>query len=105
MGERYKVPTFTFGSPEESWLEGGPYTWATGMQFNYDMMATDVINMWDKVDTNKKVGFVLDTDVDGTVARELYTRLLADRGYEVFDPGPYTVGTTDFTGLISVERR
>ncbi|MDR1572048.1 MAG: ABC transporter substrate-binding protein [Clostridiales Family XIII bacterium] len=101
VGERYEVPVFTFGAPEESWLEGGPYNWATGMQFNYDMLCTDVINMWDKLDTNKKVGFVLDTDVDGTTGREVYTRLLAGTDYEIFDPGAYTIGTTDFTGLIS----
>ncbi|MDR2296158.1 MAG: ABC transporter substrate-binding protein [Clostridiales Family XIII bacterium] len=101
VGERYGIPTFTFGSPEESWLEGGPYEWSMGMQFNYDMLCTDVINMWDKLDTNKKVGFVFDTDVDGTVGREAYTRLLKDTGYEIFDPGAYTIGTNDFTGMIS----
>ncbi len=101
VGERYQIPTFTFGAPEESWLEGGPYEWATGMQFNYDLMAIDVLNMWNKVDTNKKIGFVFDTDVDGTVGRDVYTRLVEGTDYEVFDPGPYTIGTTDFTSLIS----
>jgi branched-chain amino acid transport system substrate-binding protein len=101
VGERYSVPTFTFGSPEESWLEGGPYEWSMGMQFNYDKLCTDVINMWNKLDTNKKVGFVFDTDVDGTVGRETYTRLLEGTGYEIFDPGAYTIGTNDFTGMIS----
>ena len=33
VGERYETPVFTFGAPEESWLEGGPYNWATGMHF------------------------------------------------------------------------
>ncbi|MDR1027897.1 MAG: ABC transporter substrate-binding protein [Clostridiales Family XIII bacterium] len=101
VGERYEIPTFTFGAPEESWLEGGPYHWATGMHFNYDMLCTDVINMWDKLDTNKKVGFVFDTDVDGTTGREIYTELLDGTGYEIFDPGAYTIGSTDFTGMIS----
>jgi branched-chain amino acid transport system substrate-binding protein len=101
VAERYEVPTFTFGAPEESWLEGGPYHWATGMQFNYDLLCTDVVNMWNKLDTNKKVGFVFDTDVDGTTGREVYTKLLDGTDYEIFDPGAYTIGTTDFTGLIS----
>lgn len=101
VGERYQVPTFVFGAPEESWLEGGPYEWSTGMNFNYDLMADDVLNMWNKLDTNKKVGYVFDTDVDGTVGREMYNNVLEGTDYEVFDPGPYTVGTTDFTSLIS----
>lgn len=104
VGERYKLPTFTFGAPEESWLEGasgGGYEWATGMQFNYDLMAIDVLRMWDKLDTNKKVGYVFDTDVDGTVGREVYNRHLEGTDYEVVDPGPYTIGTTDFTSMIS----
>lgn len=101
VGERYGVPTFTFGSPEESWIEGGPYEWATGMQFNYDLLCTDIINMWNKMDTNKKVGFVFDTDVDGTTGRKTYTRLLEGTDYEIFDPGAYTIGTADFTGMIS----
>jgi branched-chain amino acid transport system substrate-binding protein len=101
VAERYEIPAFTFGAPEESWLEGGPYKWATGMHFNYDLLCTDIINMWNKLDTNKKVGFVLDTDVDGATGREVYTRMLEGTEYEIFDPGAYTIGTTDFTSMIS----
>ena len=101
VGERYGVPTFVFGAPEESWLEGGPYDWSMGMTFNYDDMVIDMINMWDKLDTNKKVGLVLDTTVDGTVGREVVTRLLDGTGYEIVDPGSFNIGTNDFTGIVS----
>ncbi|MDR3364911.1 MAG: ABC transporter substrate-binding protein [Clostridiales Family XIII bacterium] len=101
VAERYEVPAFVFGAPEESWMEGGPYHWAAGMNFNYDLLCTDVVAMWDKLDTNKKVGYVFDTDVDGTTGREVYNSLLDGTGYEVFDPGAYTIGTTDYTSIIS----
>ncbi|MCL1896494.1 MAG: ABC transporter substrate-binding protein [Clostridiales bacterium] len=101
VGERYEIPTFTFGAPEESWLEGGPYTWSFGMQFNYRLLGEDVLNMWNKLDTNKKVGYVFATDVDGTVERDLFNTLLEGTEYEIVDPGAYTVMTTDYTGIIS----
>lgn len=101
VGERYGIPTFVFGAPEESWLEGGPYEWSMGMTFNYDDMAIDMINMWNKMETNKKIGVVLDTTVDGTVGRETVSRLLQGTEYEIVDPGAFTIGTNDFTGIIS----
>jgi branched-chain amino acid transport system substrate-binding protein len=101
VGERHGVPTLVFGAPEESWLDGGPYQRSYGFTFNYDHMVADMINMWDKIDTNKKIGYLFDTTVDGTVGRDVHNRLLEGKGYTIVDPGPFNVGTNDYTAIVS----
>ena len=101
VGERYEVPTFVFGCPKESWLEAGPYEWSAGALFVYDLLMTDVINTWNELDTNKKVGFVFDSDVDGITGTETVTRMLDGTDYQIFDPGRFTIGTSDYTSMIN----
>ncbi len=101
VGERRKVPVLISNSPVNMWLEGGPYEWATGILFDYQMTLEDYITTWDKVDTNKRVGLVLDTTVDGISTAELLSEMLPPAGYEIVDPGRFPEDTNDYTNIIS----
>jgi len=102
VGERFQIPTFVFGAPEESWLDGGPYEWAVGMNFNYEYLVRELVNIWTKVDTNGRVGLVLDTTVDGTTGRETVSRIAGELGdFEIIDPGAFDPATPDFTAIIT----
>jgi len=101
VGERYGVPTYISNSPAESWIEsGGPYYWAMGTLFYMSDLLTDSIGGMKKLDTNKKVGFLFDSEVDGIVQSALEREMLEAEGFTVFDPGRFPMDTVDYTDLI-----
>ena len=101
VGERYKIPTYISNSPAESWIEsGGPYYWAMGTLFYMRDLLTDVIGALKKLDTNKKVGFLYDSEVDGVVISAMLKPMLEAEGFEVFDPGRFPMDTSDYTNII-----
>jgi branched-chain amino acid transport system substrate-binding protein len=99
-GERYKIPTYISNSPADSWNEGGPYYWAMGAMFYFDGYLDDYANAWDKLDTNKRVGFIFDSEVDGVTISKLFQEKLEAKGYTVVDPGRFPKGTNDYTSHI-----
>ena len=101
VGERYQVPTLLANGPDLSWLEGGPYEWAFGLFFDYDKFIDEYFNGWDKMETNKKIGLVLDTNVDGIGMAEIMAIKAPQRGYELFDPGRFPEGTTDYMQVLT----
>ena len=101
VGERYKIPTYISNSPAESWINsGGPYTWAMGTLFYMKDLETDNIGSLKKLDTNKKVGFVFDSEVDGMTIAPMLQPMLEEEGFTVFDPGRFPKATTDYTDII-----
>jgi branched-chain amino acid transport system substrate-binding protein len=102
VGERYKVPTYINNSPAQSWLQGGPYYWAMGSMFDSYGMLTSYIGAWDKIDTNKRVGFVFDSEVDGVTWSAWLKENLPGYGYTVgYDGDRFPKGTNDFTNIIA----
>ncbi|MDR0875868.1 MAG: ABC transporter substrate-binding protein [Clostridiales Family XIII bacterium] len=101
VGERNKVPTILANGPETIWLEGGPYEWSYGLFFNYDWFIDEYFNAWDKMDTNKKVGLVLDTNIDGVGMAEIFKAKAPERGYEIVDPGRFPEGTKDYMQVLT----
>lgn len=55
----------------------------------------------DKLDTNKKVGYIFDSEVDGVTMSAKMNELLPGRGYEIVDPGRFPSTTTDYTNIIT----
>lgn len=102
--ERRGVPGLMSNSPQGAWLKGGPadgYEWASGIFFEFDLALDDYIAAWDSLDTNKKVGYVFDNEVDGILNSTMLDEKLPAAGYEKFDPGRFPKATNDYTNLIS----
>lgn len=83
---------------------------ATPFQYTYHFFwgLEDVIavftNMWDKVETNKRVGGLFPNDGDGNAWGDPnigFPPLLADKGYSLLDPGRYQNLNDDFSSYIS----
>ena len=101
VGEKNQVPTLVANGPDTSWLEGGPYDWSFGLLFDYDKFIDEYFNGWDKMDTNKKIGLVLDSNVDGVGMAQILTEKAKERGYTVVDPGRFPEGTKDYMQVIT----
>lgn len=101
VAERYQVPCLISNSPADSWLTGGPFEWSYGIMFYVEDMMTSYIDALDKLDTNKKVGFLFDSEVDGVTFSALLTKMLPERGYEIVDPGRFAFATSDYTNIIT----
>ena len=105
VAERYKVPALMENSPAEAWLSGGPYEWASAMMFYnqtvLEAFADSLKNLEAIEPTNKRVGFVFDSDTDGLMWAESYAEIMPPAGYTVVDPGRFPVSTTDYTSIIN----
>ena len=100
-GEKNAIPTLLENSPMESWLEGGPYEWSYAIMFSVPNMMETYFDAWDKVDTNKKIGFIFDNNVDGVVMAPIVAEIAARRGYTVIDPGRFPMSTPDYSSIIN----
>ena len=101
VGERNHIPTILANGPDTSWLEGGPYDWSFGLFFDYDKFIDEYFNAWDKMDTNKKIGLVLDSNVDGVGMAEIMKVKAPERGYTIVDPGRFPEGTMDYMQVLT----
>jgi len=105
-----EIPCLSTVAPWQPWFftrGGNP---AEGFEYTYHFFwgLEDVIavftNMWNKVDTNKKVGGLFPNDGDGNAwgDKELgFPKPLAAQGYSLLDPGRYQNLTDDFSSYIS----
>lgn len=101
VAERNKIPCLISNSPADSWLTGGPYEWSYGIMFYVENMMSSYIDALDKLDSNKKVGFLFDSEVDGVTFSAMLKEMLPEAGYEIVDPGRFPVSTTDYSNIIS----
>jgi len=100
VGERYEVPTLLANSPDTSWLANGPYEWSFALLFNYEYFIDEYFNGFDRLETNRKIGLVLDSNVDGVGMAEIMAKKAVDRKYEIVDPGRFPQGTNDYSAII-----
>ncbi len=100
VGERYQVPTVLCNSPSESWLEAGPYDWAFGILFNWNTVIEEYFGGFETLETNKKIGLILDNNVDGVLLADLMKVKADEYGYTIVDPGRFPEGTNDYTTVI-----
>ena len=96
VGERNNIPTILANGPDMSWLASGQHEWSFGLFFDYDKSIEECFNGWDKMTTNKKIGLVLDTNVDSVGMAEILKMKAPIRGYTIFDPGRFPEGTKEY---------
>ena len=101
VAETQQVPALMENGPLQSWMEGGPYKWAFGNVFDARHMLGEAVSSWQHIETNKKVGFLFDNDIDGVLFAPMVKEFAEAQGYTVFDPGRFPAGTTDYTTLLS----
>lgn len=109
------VPALTTTAPWQPWFigqqgnPGDPDSWRSfDYAFHYFWGLEDVIavfaNMWDQLETNGQVGGLFPNDADGNAWGDPATGLppaMAERGYDITDPGRYQNLTDDFTSQIN----
>ena len=111
--EANATPCITADTPWQPWVAGmggNPGDPATSFQWAYhffwgleDIAAVNM-EVWDAVDTNKKVGAIYANDADGqafTDEAHGYPAIVGPAGYQWNNPGLYPVGTQDFSSQIS----
>ena len=101
--EKLKVPCIVANSPDVSWTVAGPYKYSFGALMSYDNQVDEYFNAFDNMDTNKKIGLVLDSSVDGVGMLELVLDKAEKYGYTVVNPEMSELaqeGATDFTAIV-----
>jgi branched-chain amino acid transport system substrate-binding protein len=101
VAEQNEIPALMANTPDIDWLTGGPYHWAFGNMFSSETDVLGFFDAWDTVETNKKVGLVLDNSVDGVAVAEFCEKYAAEKGYTLIDPGRFPSDTNDYTAIIS----
>jgi branched-chain amino acid transport system substrate-binding protein len=103
VAENFGCPCVTYDCPADAWdgdqPEGG-YKWCWHTWFVFRDLATNFVAVWDALTTNKVVGGVYPNDGDGTTFSGALPLVFQAKGYTYVDPGRFTDGTQDFSGLI-----
>jgi branched-chain amino acid transport system substrate-binding protein len=100
VAERYKIPCISTEDPVEIWLSGGTHYWSFHSAFMVADLAKVYVDMWDQMNTNKKVGLMCDNQ-DGAAMHDPIKNEAQARGYTVVDPGMFPAGTKDYTSIIN----
>ncbi|MBU4529201.1 MAG: ABC transporter substrate-binding protein [Hoeflea sp.] len=109
------VPTISTKAPWQPWFigqqgnPGNPESWRPfDFTYHYFWGLEDVIavftNMWNQLETNKKVGGLFPNDADGNAWGDPNVGVapgFAAAGYETVDPGRFQNLTDDFTAQIN----
>lgn len=99
--ERAGIPCISVDAPADAWLSGGPYTSSYHAFFDTETEISCFIDAWDLADTNKKVGILAANDNEGIEVSGNVAEYAEARGYEVYDPGRFTSGSSDYTSIIN----
>jgi branched-chain amino acid transport system substrate-binding protein len=113
------VPCISTMAPWQPWFIGqqgnpaDPASWRPfNSSFHFFWGLEDVIsvftNMWGQLDTNKIVGGLFPNDADGNAWGDPangFPPVLAEKGFQIFDPGRYQNLTDDFSAQINAFRQ
>lgn len=101
--EQLKVPCIVDGGPDISWTAAGPYDYSFACAMRYEKQVKEYFEAFEKMDTNKKIGLVLDASMDGVGMLELVKQKAAEYGYTIVNPDANELaqeGATDFTAIV-----
>ncbi len=101
--EKLKVPCIVDGGPDISWTAAGPYDYSFACAMRYEKQVTEYFEAFEKMNTNKKIGLVLDSSMDGVGMLDLVKAKAEEYGYEIVNPDASELaqeGATDFTAIV-----
>ncbi|MFN8170398.1 MAG: ABC transporter substrate-binding protein [Candidatus Nanopelagicales bacterium] len=111
--EANATPCITADTPWQPWVAGmggnpgdpsTAFTWAYHFFWGLEDIAAVNMEVWDQVDTNKRVAALYPNDADGqafTDEKTGYPAMIGPRGYTWNNPGLYPSGTQDFSSQIA----
>lgn len=101
--EKLKVPCIVDGGPDTSWTVAGPYDYSFACAMRYEKQVDEYFNAFDQMETNKKIGLVLDSSMDGVGMLDLVKQKAEEYGYTIVNPDASELaqeGATDFTAIV-----
>lgn len=103
--EASETPCLSTDCPWQTFLgenyEKG-YKWCYHAFFgNEDFMST-AVSIYNKLETNKVIGYLLPNDAPGNQYRKYYPGYLEQAGYKPIDAGAFEPGHEDFTTIIAL---
>ncbi|MCI8993244.1 MAG: ABC transporter substrate-binding protein [Eubacterium sp.] len=101
--ERKGIPCLSVDTPTDAWAaECGENEYSFHAGFNTENELNCFKDAWDKVaDSNKKIGLMYASDVEGQELSGAITTFAQEAGYTIVDPGSYTSGDNDFSSIIN----
>lgn len=98
--EREGLLCISVDAPASAWLMGGPYSnsWHTFFDNEREMLC--FLDVWDKAETNKKIGLITANDAEGIEVNTFIHEFAEAYGYTIVDPGAYYVGQKDYRQFV-----
>ncbi|MGH3756151.1 ABC transporter substrate-binding protein [Actinophytocola sp.] len=110
QGEANGVPVISSLAPWQPYFLGrkgnpaDPFKWTYHFFWGLEDVEAVYQDMWNEIDTNKKVAALWPNDPDGLAwgdPKTGFPPVVAENGYKMVDPGYYANGTQDFSAQIS----
>jgi branched-chain amino acid transport system substrate-binding protein len=103
-GEMIQGPWQAFYFARGGTPDKNPFKWASALCVGIEAMAACFVDMWDKIETNKKAGLIFSNSTDGQAWSDKTTGgpfYFEKGGYTYSMPGLYQPGSEDYTQQIS----
>ncbi len=99
--EREGIACISVDAPASAWIMGGPYqnSWHTFFDNEHELLC--FLDAWERIETNKTIGLITANDGEGVEIATFIQNFAAAKGYEIVDPGRYTIGAEDYTQFVS----
>lgn len=98
--EREEIICLSVDAPASAWIMGGPYTNSWLAHFDNEREMLCFYDVWERVETNKKIGLMTANDSEGVEIRTFIHDFASSKGYEIVDAGAYYIGEEDFSEYI-----
>ena len=98
--EREGIACISVDAPASAWIMGGPYqnSWHTFFDNENEMLC--FLEAWESIETNKTIGLITANDAEGVEITTFIQNFAAAKGYEIVDPGRYTIGFGDYSEFV-----
>lgn len=99
--ERAGIACISVDAPASAWVMGGPYqnSWHTFFDNENEMLC--FLEAWNSIDTNRTIGLITANDAEGVEIATFIRSFALAKGYEIVDPGRYTIGDNDYRGFVN----
>ena len=103
--EREGIACISVDAPASAWIMGGPYqnSWHTFFDNEHEMLC--FLEAWESIETNKIIGLITANDGEGTEITTFIQNFAAAKGYQIVDPGRYSIGSDDYSEFVDAFAR